>query len=61
MGKNDNACAVLDFKAQKIHTQVPAEASGTVFYEPQDNRHEAGMRAYLEACWPKYYGKDKKL
>ena len=36
---------------------LPSEASGTVFYEPQENRHEAALRAYLEACWPKYYPK----
>ena len=36
---------------------LPKEAAGTVFYEPQDNRHESVLRAYLEACWPKYYPK----
>ena len=36
---------------------LPDALSGTVFYEPQQNRHEDVMRAYLEACWPKYYPK----
>ena len=36
---------------------LPEEIKGTVFYDPQDNRHENVLRAYLEACWPKYYGK----
>ncbi len=34
---------------------LPEEIAGTVFYTPQDNRHENTLRAYLEACWPKYY------
>ncbi len=38
---------------------MPRELSGKVFYEPQPNRHEEGLRAYLEACWPKYYPKKK--
>ena len=36
---------------------LPDDLRGTVFYEPQPNRHENTLRAYLEACWPKYYGK----
>ena len=36
---------------------LPKELEGTVFYEPQPNKHEAVLRAYLEACWPKYYQK----
>ena len=36
---------------------LPESISGTVFYEPQKNRHEDVLRAYLEACWPKYYQK----
>ena len=34
---------------------LPDALRGTVFYEPQQNRHENTLRAYLEACWPKYY------
>jgi putative ATPase len=36
---------------------MPDSLRGTVFYEPQQNRHEDALRAYLEACWPKYYHK----
>ena len=36
---------------------LPESISGTVFYEPQKNKHEDVLRAYLEACWPKYYPK----
>ena len=38
---------------------LPEEIKGTVFYEPQQNRHENTLRAYLESCWPKYYGGSK--
>ncbi len=36
---------------------LPDALQGTVFYEPQQNRHEDALRAYLEHCWPKYYPK----
>ena len=36
---------------------LPDALKGTVFYEPAPNKHENVLRAYLEACWPKYYGK----
>ena len=36
---------------------LPDSLKGTVFYEPQQNKHENALRAYLEACWPKYYQK----
>ena len=36
---------------------MPEALRGTVFYEPQPNKHENALRAYLEACWPKYYPK----
>ena len=39
---------------------LPEELKGTVFYQPQPNRHEDGLRAYLEQCWPKYYPKKEK-
>ena len=34
---------------------LPEKLSGSVFYEPQQNRHEDSLKAYLQACWPKYY------
>ncbi len=36
---------------------LPESVSGTVFYEPQKNRHEDAFRAYSVNCWPKYYKK----
>ncbi len=36
---------------------MPQGLTGTVFYEPADNRHEDILRSYLEKCWPKYYKK----
>ena len=36
---------------------LPKGLEGSVFYEPQHNRHEDALKAYLAACWPKYYGK----
>lgn len=34
---------------------MPDELKGHKFYEPADNRQEDGLRARLEALWPKYY------
>ena len=36
---------------------MPEGLESKVFYHPQPNRHEDSLRAYLEACWPKYYPK----
>ena len=36
---------------------MPEKLSGKVFYTPAKNKHEDVLRAYLEACWPKYYPK----
>jgi len=38
---------------------LPDALRGTVFYQPQPNKHENVLRAYLEACWPKYYPTSK--
>lgn len=38
---------------------MPKELECKVFYEPQPNRHEDSLKAYLSSCWPKYYGKEK--
>ena len=35
---------------------MPEGLEGTVFYQPAENRHENTLKAYLEHCWPKYYG-----
>ena len=36
---------------------MPDALRGRVFYHPARNKHEDVLRAYLEACWPKYYPK----
>ncbi len=36
---------------------LPDSMKGRVFYEPQPNRHEDTLKAYLQQCWPKYYSK----
>lgn len=36
---------------------MPEGLEGTVFYEPASNPQEDRLKAYLQACWPKYYSK----
>lgn len=36
---------------------MPEGLSGTVLYEPADNRKEAELSARLSSLWPKYYSK----
>lgn len=36
---------------------MPKGYEGRVFYEPQENGQEDKLRAYLSACWPKYFKK----
>lgn len=36
---------------------LPSSMEGHVFYEPQPNQQEDRLKAYLKACWPKYYSK----
>ena len=36
---------------------LPPQFSGTTFYDPQPNAQEDRLKAYLTACWPKYYKK----
>ena len=37
---------------------LPEGMEGRKFYDPQPNRHEDTLKAYLQACWPKYYTKE---
>lgn len=39
---------------------LPKDLSGKTFYEPQNNRHEDSLKAYLLSCWPKYYSEKKE-
>ncbi len=36
---------------------MPESMHGRSFYEPQQNAQEDRLKAYLQACWPKYYTK----
>ena len=36
---------------------MPDSMRGRTFYEPQPNAQEDRLKAYLAACWPKYYTK----
>ena len=36
---------------------MPESMRGRTFYEPQPNAREDRLKAYLSACWPKYYTK----
>ncbi len=36
---------------------MPDAMKGRTFYDPQPNAHEDRLKAYLQACWPKYYTK----
>ncbi len=36
---------------------MPDSFRGRVFYDPQSNAQEDRLKAYLAACWPKYYTK----
>ena len=60
LGYNDGYKYSHDFPGHFADQEfLPEGLSGTVFYEPQPNRHEDTLKAYLEACWPKYYPKKK--
>ena len=56
LGYSDGYKYAHDFPGNFVDQEfLPEEISGTVFYKPQQNRHEDTLRAYLEKCWPKYY------
>ena len=58
LGYSDGYRYAHDFPGNFVDQEfLPSGMEGTVFYEPQSNRHEDGLKAYLQACWPKYYSK----
>ena len=58
LGYSDGYKYAHDYPGHFVDMEFMPEAlKGTVFYEPAKNRHEDVLRAYLEACWPKYYPK----
>lgn len=58
LGYSDGYKYAHDYPGNFVDLEfLPKGMEGTVFYEPQHNSHEDRLRAYLEACWPKYYKK----
>ncbi len=56
LGYSDGYKYAHDYPGNFVDMEfLPDAIRGTVFYQPQSNRHENTLRAYLEACWPKYY------
>ncbi|MBP3202137.1 MAG: replication-associated recombination protein A [Bacteroidales bacterium] len=58
LGYHDGYKYAPDYPGHFVDMEfLPDSLRGTVFYEPAPNKHENVLRAYLEACWPKYYKK----
>ena len=58
LGYSDGYKYAHDYPGNFVDMEfLPDALKGTVFYHPQSNKHENALRAYLEACWPKYYRK----
>ncbi len=58
LGYSDGYKYAHDYPGHFVDMEfLPDALRGTVFYEPAKNKHEDVLRAYLEACWPKYYPK----
>ncbi len=56
LGYSDGYKYAHDYPGNFVDMEfLPDALKGTVFYHPQSNKHENALRAYLEACWPKYY------
>ncbi len=58
LGYSDGYKYAHDYPGNFVDMEFMPEAlKGRAFYTPQENKHENVLRAYLEACWPKYYPK----
>ena len=58
LGYSDGYKYAHDFPGHFVDLEfLPQGLEGTVFYEPQPNKHEDALKSYLERCWPKYYTK----
>ena len=61
LGYSDGYKYAHDFPGHFVDLEfLPEGMEGTVFYDPAPNAHEERLKAYLSACWPKYYPKDQK-
>ena len=60
LGYSDGYKYAHDFPGNFVDQEfLPSGMEGTVFYHPQENKHENTLKAYLQVCWPKYYPKEK--
>ena len=61
LGYSDGYKYAHDYPGHFVDLEfLPEGMEGTVFYEPAPNAHEDRLKAYLRACWPKYYPSDQK-
>ena len=59
LGYSDGYRYAHDYPGNFVDQEfMPKAFEGHVFYEPQSNKHEDTLKAYLQRCWPKYYSKD---
>jgi putative ATPase len=58
LGYSDGYKYAHDFPGHFVDQEfMPSGLEGRVFYNPAPNKHEDALKAYLQACWPKYYPK----
>ena len=58
LGYSDGYKYAHDYPGHFVDQEfMPAGLEGKVFYHPAPNKHEDALKAYLQACWPKYYSK----
>ena len=58
LGYSDGYKYAHDYPGHFVDQEfMPAGLEGRVFYNPAPNKHEDALKAYLMACWPKYYPK----
>ena len=58
LGYSDGYKYAHDFPGHFVDQEfMPSGLEGRVFYKPAPNKHEDALKAYLQACWPKYYPK----
>ena len=58
LGYSDGYKYAHDYPGHFVDQEfMPKGLEGRVFYHPAPNKHEDALKAYLQACWPKYYTK----
>ena len=58
LGYSDGYKYAHDYPGHFVDQEfMPSGLEGRVFYHPASNKHEDALKAYLQACWPKYYSK----